>query len=104
MDNNHFLFQQLLAFSAAQTCELRQDASQNMERKIPNGHAVLPAQRSSVVAWIAERRARGESFSCIAASLNAQGLRGANGARWYSASVRQYLHRHGIGDNKAFSE
>lgn len=48
----------------------------------------------SMLRIIAEQRKRGESFSSIAAALNKQGLRGSNGGRWYSASVREYLLRH----------
>ncbi|NEX64674.1 recombinase family protein [Noviherbaspirillum galbum] len=37
------------------------------------------------------RRALGESYSALAADLNQRGLRGPNGARWYTASVRTLL-------------
>lgn len=46
-----------------------------------------------IIEEIADRRARGESLGAIASSLNRQGRRGPNGARWYTASVRAYLQR-----------
>lgn len=39
------------------------------------------------------RRDSGESFAALAADLNRRGVRGRYGARWYTASVRAFLHR-----------
>jgi hypothetical protein len=50
--------------------------------------------RTSVLARIIHSRQRGQTFGAIAAELNQQGVRGRNGARWYSASVRAFLMRH----------
>ncbi|WP_082584238.1 recombinase family protein [Noviherbaspirillum sp. Root189] len=50
--------------------------------------------RAAVLARISQCRQRGKTFSAIASELNRQGLRGRNGARWYSSSVRAFLVRH----------
>jgi hypothetical protein len=104
MDTGQFLFQQLLAISEAQTLYPPKTTFESLVRKspggrpvLPAGRAVLPSERDHVIDLITNRRARGDPFSSIAASLNAQGLRGGYGARWYSASVRQYLYRHAKG-------
>ena len=94
MDTAQFLLQQLLSFSEAQIRNNSRQTFKSAGGNISGGRAVLPAQRPYLLKWIADRRAYGETFSSIAASLNAQGLRGGYGARWYSASVYHYLHRH----------
>ena len=43
-----------------------------------------------------KRRDSGESFAAIAADLNRRGVRGRYGARWYTASVRAFLHRRSV--------
>jgi hypothetical protein len=42
------------------------------------------------------RRNSGESFAALAADLNRRGVRGRYGARWYTASVRAFLHRRSV--------
>lgn len=42
------------------------------------------------------RRDSGESFAALAADLNRRGVRGRYGARWYTASVRAFLHRRSV--------
>lgn len=48
---------------------------------------------ASLLERISERRARGESFSSIAAALNSEGVSGRYGGRWYASSVRVYMQR-----------
>lgn len=40
--------------------------------------------------YIVEMRSRGCTYSSIANKLNAMGIFGANGGRWYQSSVRRY--------------
>ncbi|TFW03167.1 hypothetical protein E4K72_12900 [Oxalobacteraceae bacterium OM1] len=42
------------------------------------------------------RRARGDKFRVIAAALNAKGLLGMKGGRWYEVSVRNYCEKQGL--------
>jgi hypothetical protein len=83
MDPGQFLLQQLILFSNPEPVTDTREALRTTR-----------AQRSCLLGWMATRRAQGHSFNAIAASLNAQGLRGGNGGRWYAATVRGYLHRH----------
>jgi predicted mannosyl-3-phosphoglycerate phosphatase (HAD superfamily) len=93
MASANFLLQQLIELSRAANWKM---ATARGKTGLPKLAARAPhesAQRSSLLKCIAERRARGETFASIAAMLNERGLRGRNGARWYSASVREYLKR-----------
>lgn len=96
MDSGYSLLEQLLAFSKSSICAGAQREHEDLGRKSGNEPWAEAGQQLRVVKSIAESRARGETFSAIAASLNKQGLRGRNGARWYSASVREYLKRHSV--------
>ncbi|WP_139217239.1 recombinase family protein [Collimonas sp. OK607] len=104
MNAGQFLLQQLLSFSETQIRNNSRQTFKSGGGNISGEHAVLPAERPYLLKWIADRRSYGDTFSSIAASLNAQGLRGGNGARWYSASVYHYLHRHSRKAASASSE
>lgn len=94
MSTGQFLLQQLLQSSAARSTHEPGESYERIEGKISLSGEKLLAQRARFLNWIADRRSRGDAFSSIAASLNAQGVRGGYGGRWYSATVRSYLHRH----------
>lgn len=97
-----FLLKQLEALSSA----LRK---QHQEIKKPIGRVGTSASAGShfnrstinkrsrqrlnemVLSDLKKRRALGETYSALAADLNQRGLRGPNGARWYTASVRILL-------------
>jgi hypothetical protein len=94
MDRGQFLLQQLLLFSKPEPVTETRELIKTTGAENVHGQAPAPAQRSHLLRWITARRAQGHSFSAIAASLNAKGLRGGYGGRWYGATVRWYLHRH----------
>jgi hypothetical protein len=93
MASGNFLLEQLLAFSKAGNGGMPLTKEQT-SIKTTVALRGEPGQRFHLLKCITERRENGDSFYSIAASLNEQGLRGRNGARWYSASVREYLRRH----------
>lgn len=83
MAKGDFMLQQLLKITAA-TGALPEPASRT---RLPD------YDFAATVASIAERHAKGETLSSIAACLNKQGLRARNGGRLYPATIRSYLLR-----------
>jgi hypothetical protein len=96
------MLKQLEELSAA-LLEQRQDNERARRRAKTSMRPKLSLNRSEsqeradqplseiVLSDLRKRRQRGESYSALAADLNQRGLRGPNGARWYTSSVRMLL-------------
>jgi hypothetical protein len=88
--NAVFMFQQLSELAAAAK------ALQGRQRTgYPGKRESLPETIADelAISTLSARRASGETYAAIAADLNRRGLRGRNGARWYSSSVWVMLNR-----------
>lgn len=57
------------------------------------GRLVEVAQEKAVVAEILRRQSSGASFGEIARDLNAHGVEGKRGGRWYASTVRYVIQR-----------
>lgn len=57
------------------------------------GRLVKVKRESKIVGDVLRRREAGESFAAIADYLNAQGIEGKRGGRWYPSTVRYLVNR-----------
>lgn len=57
------------------------------------GRLVEVKREAKVVAEILKQRNAGASLADIAESLNAQGIEGKRGGRWYASTVRYLIQR-----------
>ena len=58
-----------------------------------DGHLVEDAGESAVVGEIMTMRAAGQSLGAIAEQLNARGIEGKRGGRWFPSTVRYLIQR-----------
>ena len=57
------------------------------------GRLVAVKQEAAIVADILRMRDAGQSFAEIAGTLNARGIAGKRGGRWFASTVRYVIHR-----------
>jgi hypothetical protein len=102
MDEQHFMFQQLLTDSNVINAGARHTSQADCQVRIKRGRLDTSFSAISLLEGIRARRAQGQSLYAIAADLNKQGFTGRCGGRWYASSVWMYLQRRSFLESESF--
>lgn len=102
------IFTMLAAMAAFERDQISERTKMALDYKKANGEVYAPVpfgyeaiegrlvtvkREAKIVAEILRRRDAGESFAAIADELNARGIEGKRGGRWFASTVRYVVNR-----------